>query len=839
MIGRLSLLAFVGATGSVHLLPVLPGNGIRAALLVLAFVLAWVMLGSRLSRGRVFRGKATWCRHHGVYWPLPVFAALCGFLLTVVRADARLSDVLDESNVNLVSRVELRVVSLPRLGADMQSFDADVIASVPDGVPSRIRVSWRTGKWGGPYARGSGTNDIEPRAVPGQVWRMALVLKPPHGARNPHGFDYESYLFAHGVRAMGSVRGSPVLLRDEPWHGLGIMAERARHHVRERMLPYLQDKRYGAVLLALVIGDQASVRAEDWQVFNRTGITHLVSISGTHVTMIAGLGGMLVTGVWRRIRWRRRCLAEYVPAQTTGALAALLVAWLYCLLAGWGVPAQRTFLMLAVVAVTYMLRLALCASRLLALAAFVVVLLDPWALLSSGFWLSFGAVAVLIAMAGAQGRAVRSTGATLWSRAGAYGLAAARLQLMISAALLPALALLFNEISIASPLANAYAIPVISVLVTPLALLAAAVSVLPGAQVLAVWLTDIAHLVLQWMMWPTAWLAGQAVSSIPVAAAPVGLTLLAVAGLAIVLFPRGLQGAWLGWLFVVPALAWVPARPVHGGWHAVALDVGQASAIVIRTARHDLLFDTGVRHNPDVDSGSRIIWPYFRSSGVRKLDALVVSHADIDHVGGLRSLLETMGVEQTYSSFNIDQWLRREASMLDVNDKATRPRAMTTCRSGQQWEVDGVMFEILWPVSADYSSMHAGSRERNDRSCVLRVQGRHHSLLLTGDISAEQELQLVRRGLGQHDVVMASHHGSNSSSGVDFIQAVDARHVVMQAGAWSRYGHPHPAAVQRWRHAGAAVWRTDLDGAIHMTSHRSGLVLAAERDRKQRYWQTW
>lgn len=827
MKGRSSLLAFVGATGCVHLLPVLPGTAVRVglclAVLLLTVAGAWAQ---RTMQARVF-------------WLVPLWAALAGFLLTVSRAETRLSDVLADMNVNLVSRVEVRVASLPLRRAGMQSFDADVLSSIPEGVPAKIRVSWRTGEWRGPYASGSMHDSIEPAVIPGQVWRMALVLKPPLGSRNPNGFDYEAYIFAQGIRAMGTVRGEPVLLRDEPWHSLGIIAERARYRVREAMLPHLQGQRYGAVLLALAIGDQASVEATDWTVFNRTGLTHLVSISGTHVTMIASLGGLLVLVLWRRVRFRGRALAEHVPAQIAGALAALLVAWLYCLLAGWGVPAQRTFLMLAVIAMTYLLRLPLCPSRLLVLAAFAVVMLDPWAILSSGFWLSFGAVAILMSVSGLGGEAVRTKSFSVWTKWHRGLRAAAHLQLMISAALLPALALLFNEVSIASPLANAYAIPVISLLVTPLALLAALTSVIPGAESFAAWLAHAAHAVLQLMMWPTNWLADQAVSSITVATAPLMFTLLALAGLVAVVAPKGVPGSVLGWALILPALTWSPARPSGGDWDAVALDVGQAAAIVIKTARHNVLFDTGIRHSATVDSGARVIWPYFRSMGVTRLDALMVSHADIDHVGGLRSVLDTMRVEQSFSSFNLDTWLRREASMLSVDDTRARPLAMTSCHYGQQWEVDGVVFQVLWPLPGDYSSLDAGSRERNDRSCVLRVQGRYHSLLLTGDISRAQEHELVRRGIGAHDVVMGAHHGSNSSSDSSFIQAVQASHVVMQAGAWSRYGHPHPAAVQRWTSAGVSLWRTDLHGAVLMSSRKNGLKLVGERQRRKRYWHTW
>lgn len=825
--GRSCLLAFIAASGSVHLLPELPGAAFHLFFwfVVLLLTLMAVLCGRRFGK--------PWA------WILLLWAAAAGYSSTVLRAETRLADALDDTNVNLVSRVELRIVSLPRRFPGMQSFDAEVLRSVPDGVPRKIRVSWRSGKWRGPYARDDIVDHAGPQVVPGQIWRMALILKPPHGSRNPHGFDYEQYMFAQGVRAVGTVRGEPVLLGDEPWHSLTTVTERARYEVRERMLPYLHDKRYGAVLLALAIGDQASVQATDWDVFSRTGITHLVSISGTHVTMIAGLGGFVVAVLWRRLRVRGRALAERIPAQVAAGLGALLVAWLYCLLAGWGVPAQRTFLMLAVIASSYILRLSLSPSRLLVLAAFVVIVLDPWAVMASGFWLSFGAIAVLMAIAAQAGRRVGIRSNSVRDRLSAAAMAATRIQLMISAALMPALALLFNQVSVASPLANAYAIPLISVLVTPLSLLAALFAVLPGMDLLADWTSYLAHAVLHVMMMPTAWLADQSLSSIDVAAAPRVLTLLALLGLVVAFLPRGVPGSVLGWALAFPALAWIPPGPPYGAWDAVALDVGQAGAVVIKTARHNVLFDTGLRHSATVDSASRVIWPYFRSSGVSHLHSLVVSHADIDHVGGLRSLLETMSVEQAYSSFSIDSWLRREAGMIDTVDTTPRPRAMTPCHQGQQWEVDGVRFQMLWPPSDHYSSQHASSRERNDRSCVLRIQGLHHSLLLTGDISAASEQELLNHGLGNNDAVMAPHHGSNSSSSLGFVDTAQADHAVMQAGAWSRYGHPHPAVVRRWENTGAKVWRTDLHGAVIMQSRESGLHMQGERQRKRRYWQTW
>lgn len=339
-------------------------------------------------------------------------------------------------------------------------------------------------------------------------------------------------------------------------------------------------------------------------------------------------------------------------------------------------------------------------------------------------------------------------------------------------------------------------------------------------------------------MWPTVRLAEWEAASITVASAPLPLYVLAIAGVLAGLMPRGMPGSRAAWLFVLPALCWTPSRPVHGDWRAYALDVGQAGAIVIRTSGHTLLFDTGIRHSVSSDSATRVIIPFLRSIAVRRLDALILSHADIDHVGGLRSVLGAMVVKQSYASFNVRQWLRREAGLLRTPDMLPElPRAMSSCHAGQRWEVDGVQFEMLWPSEHTHSGLQAGSRERNDNSCVLGIKGRHHSIILTGDINSFQELELVERGLSQHDVVLAAHHGSKNSSSAEFVAATQPRHVIIQAGAWSRYGHPHAETLTRWSAGKAKLWRTDQHGAIIVTSKQYGLSVRAQRWVQRRYWQ--
>ena len=767
------------------------------------------------------------------------FCAALSVSFTAWRVNARIADAMHSRDIDRVSKVELRVVGLVRESGQNRSVEAEVLDSTPKGVPRRIQVSWSAPGWRGPYG-GQEPPATFPAMIPGQVWRMALNLRPPSGARNPHGFDYEGYMFARGIRAQGGVRGTPVLLRDEPWASLEVVAQRTRYRVREQMRLYLEGMRYGPVLMALAIGDQAGVQADDWLVFNRTGITHLVSISGSHITMIAALGAAAVLWLWRRLRFRGVWLAERLPAQLAAAMAALLVAWFYCLLAGWGVPARRTFLMLAVVAIAYTTRQRPGPSRVLLLAAWLAVCMDPWSLMASGFWLSFGAVAVLM-LYGSRKVVAATARRPRWQRwSKALGFAAG-LQLAVSFALLPVLGRLFHEVSLVSPLANAYAIPLISLVVTPLALLLAAASTVPGMELPAQWLALGGHYCLEWMMAPTAALALFPAASIATAAAPWPVTLLALVGVVLALMPQGPPARRAAWLLLLPAMLWRPDRPQEGGWKAVALDVGQGSAIVIQTKTHAILFDAGVRRSPENEEGSRTIAPYLKARGIRQLDAVLVSHDDIDHAGGLAGVLQALPVLKSSTPFLLQTWLAKEERSLGMQKGSIpKPQSMDDCVQGMQWTWDGVRFSVLWPLygntvaSAGSKSIKGGS---NAASCVLLVEGRHHSLLLTGDIGVAQERELVQRGLGRVDVVLAAHHGSKTSSSDTFVQAVRARHVIAQAGAWSRFGHPHPQVERRWQRAGAGFWRTDLDGAVTVHSSETGLAVRAERVDSFRYWQ--
>ncbi|MFJ0754977.1 DNA internalization-related competence protein ComEC/Rec2, partial [Bordetella bronchiseptica] len=509
-------------------------------------------------------------------------------------------------------------------------------------------------------------------------------------------------------------------------------------------------------------------------------------------------------------------------------LAALGPALAYCLLAGWSVPTRRAFFMLAAVAAAVALRWPATPSRLLTLAAVAVAVLDPWAPLAPGFWLSFGAVAVLVGTgAGARPRGMRA-------RLRAALLGFGRTQMAVTLALTPLLAFLVRQVSLGSPLANALAIPVVSLAVTPLALLCGALSALPGGQGPA-WLAGAAgHGLFALLMAPVGWIGRAEWSGLDVAAAPWPWLALALAGAAWALQAPGWPARHCGWLCMLPLLAWRPERPPPGYWTLTALDVGQGGAVVLETARHVLLFDTGPRHGDASDAGERVIAPFLRARGYRHIDTLVVSHADLDHTGGLRSVLAALPVGQAYASFDLAAWLARQARVRPDGWRAAprMPPATRGCEAGVQWRVDGVRLRFVYPPPL---AAPLPWRSSNARSCVLLVEGVGHRALLTGDVGLVQEAAFAA-ALPPVDLVMAPHHGSAMSSGSLLAAATRPAHAIAQAGYLNRFGHPAASAINRWRRAGAAVWRTDLDGAVRADSTPRGLFASGQRQVARRYW---
>ena len=752
----------------------------------------------------------------GVYlwriWRQPRFAlialllGMCMLAMCWVawQARYRLDDRLAMIEDNKVTRVIVTVSDLPSEVSNGVRFTGELLAPIPDGLPKRVMVFWS----------GACTRDCTHVVKPGQRWRMALRFRYPRTRLNFAGLDAESWMFQQGLRASATVRGTPKRLADVSGWQPGIWIEQVRAHIRARLQRMLMNERELSVMVALAIGDQQGVSREDWEVFNLTGITHLVSISGSHVTLIAAVGASAVAALYRRLRWRGRWLVERLPMRLVFVWAAGVLAFLYCLLAGWGVPAQRTFFMLAAAAVGLSGRVPLTGTQSVLAAAGVMTVLDPWAVLSTGFWLSFGAMLILIVLA-EQALANQPANGTRWQLLKTSCLVAAQLQWIMTLAITPVTIYLFQQVSLIGLLANAWAIPWITFVATPAALFVSALTLVPIPDELLSWLAWLAHQSLYYSLAPVRWLASFKSLSIEAAAIGVWELTLGLAGVALALMMPPWRGRWLAWLWLVPAVVSMPPTPAVGHWRLTAFDVGQGGAVLVQTRTQTLLFDTGWRYD-DINAVDRVLLPELRAMGVKHLDRVVVSHPDMDHVGGLQRL------EQVRS---IGRLLGSGLQRADV----------TACRAGQTWQVDGVAFSFLHP-DTDCSGQSLKGRARNRCSCVLSIEGEHHRALLTGDIDAHVEQRLIKRIGSPYDVLMVAHHGSATSSSPDWIGSVNAKHAVIQAGHYNRFGHPDNSVVQAWRKGGANVWVSSWHGAVQFDSTAQGLKYRHARDERKRYW---
>jgi competence protein ComEC len=576
--------------------------------------------------------------------------------------------------------------------------------------------------------------------------------------------------------------------------------ERLREAVRTHFKKALGDAPYTGVLIALAIGDQSSISPAQWQVFTRTGVNHLMSISGLHITMLAGLAFVLGYRLWQR----STRLTLRLPARKAAALIGFLTALGYALLAGYGIPAQRTIYMLATVALALWSSRNIAPSQLLAAALMVVTLLDPWAVLSPGFWLSFGAVALIFYIT------ANRLGTRHWLVE--YG----RVQWAMSIGLIPLLLALFQQISLVSPLANAFAIPLVSFVVVPLTLL--------GALLQLDWLLQIAHLFMSYCVIALQWL-----NSLPSAvwtqhAPPAWSIAVGLIGVFWILLPRGLPARWLGFAMLLPMFVTAPQAPSTGALRMVIFDVGQGLAVAVQTQNHALLYDAGPDYNGEADSGNRILVPALRGLGIAQLEGLILSHDDIDHTGGALSVLQAIPTAWVASSLPND------------HDFLQAVRDSRRCVAGQQWDWDGVHFEMLHPSPENYTQPDIRD---NDLGCVLRISSGIHSVLLATDIEQSSEQRLLKEYAGKLSatLLVVPHHGSKTSSSPAFVQAVHPHYAVFTVGYRNRFRHPYPEVFARYREAGSELLRSDKDGAIIVSMDAGDVTVERYRLSHARYWQ--
>ncbi|WP_138519343.1 DNA internalization-related competence protein ComEC/Rec2 [Limnobacter alexandrii] len=645
---------------------------------------------------------------------------------------------------------------------------------------------------------------------PGQFFRATVRIKPPKAPLQLEGFDVHRHWFANRIAGTAQLKGGLEKLTDSallnPLSGM----ERARLYIANIIVTALQDHPEQALVLAMVVGDQGLISPEDREMFSATGIAHLVAISGLHITLFAMLAGKLFSALWRRSS--KLCLR--LPAPLAGSAFGLVFAVLYGLIAGWGVPAQRTVFMLFALFVGQVRGGMQSSWDTFFLALFLTLAFDNWAVLDAGFILSFGAVAVLIFVTQGHYHFIKPKQELIVN--------AVKAQYTVTIGLILPCAMLFNQQSLVSPVANALSIPWMSFVSTPLALLGGL-----AQQPSLLWLAaNSLALQREWLVFfnELSW------ATLPVHNQPWWINGLVGMGCLVLILPAGLIPRWTG-VALIALLALPPPRPEHNDFWMTLMDVGQGTAISIQTRNHLLIYDAGPAFNARADSARRVLLPWMAAHGYRQADVFMLSHDDADHSGGAPLLLEKAPPIQFISSIKQQHNLNRLAH--------TRKSGTANCHTLKPWTWDGVTFTPIGLDAPEHSPQKLLAK--NNQSCVLKIGNSNHSVLLTGDIEAISEMTL----LAQHGakalksrVLIVPHHGSKTSSTMPFLQAVQPEYALIQAGWENQFGHPHKAVIERYETMGVQWFNTAQNGAIRWKFKHLNFQPEVDnaRQHRQRYW---
>jgi competence protein ComEC len=634
-----------------------------------------------------------------------------------------------------------------------------------------------------------------PILKPGEKWRLTVKLKKPRGFRNPGSFDYEAWLFEQNIKAKGYVYSAQKLHSEKNYKLLGKAGwhnwiEQVRQMLGEKWQSFAAHWPLLGVLLAFTIGLTGNITPEQWQVFTNTGTIHLISISGFHINLIAGMAYVIIYFFWKRITF----LCERWPAQRAGALGAIIIGAIYSLLAGFSIPTQRSFITLSLFMGGLLFQRKTNLWQCFRWSVLIVTLLDPFAPLNLSFWLTYSAVGIILY---AISDPIISTKKSWYSFQ--YWWPSLKLQLQIFLGLIPFSLFWFSQVSISSLWANLVAIPVTGFLILPLGLISILIEELYFPW--AIFFMKMAHYCLEKLYLYLSWISHEHPVIFAWSLSDTWMLLLGVVGVLIILAPRGFPCRWLGFIFWLPLLCPLKKNINDGEAYFSLLDVGQGLASVIQTKNHTVVFDTGPKFSEYFDTGLAVVLPYLRNQHIKKIDALVISHKDLDHSGGLQSILAHMPVNKVW-----------------VND----PHILKTahlCEPDIEWTWDGVTFKFLTKGLEQFT-------DTNDTSCVLKVSNGSHSILLPGDLETRAEKVLVKnygKDL-QADVLIVGHHGSKTSSSVGWLKAVEPKYGLFATGYLNRYHFPNAVVVARYDKMGIHHYSTTDCGII--------TVIISKKDRQ-------
>jgi competence protein ComEC len=715
-------------------------------------------------------------------------ALLCGFCMMWWAADTGLDDRLDPALAGATLPLVGRVLDFPESSGGTLKF---VFAPIDrSDLPAKVRLNWFEAKY---------------RPAPGETWHFDVRLRRPRGLANPAGFDFSGWLFRQGIGATGYVMDpgdNRRLLTHRP-----DLWSRVRTRVAQRVSGVLPDDRATAVLLAIAVGARQQITRDDWDQYAATGTSHLMAISGLHIGLAAGsffmLGWVLLAPFCRHRNVR-----------DIATILAVIAATVYGQLSGFAVPAQRAFLMVAIVATGLYFRRRLHVPTLLAIPCLLIFFANPLAILSPGFKLSFAAVAIIFFCQTVFMRRKRSAGINPVMHLRVHGRRLLQIQLALLTGLFPFSVILFDRFAISAPLVNTLALPLFNFIVVPACLLGMLCD--GPLEFIGDSLLRWSYAAIELLLCLIEWVATQSYTQMQTTALSGLMMLVALLPVLHVVLPAGWPGRRLSLLAMLAVVLYKPPAPPPGCFEYTVLDVGQGLSVLVRTNTRALLFDTGPSFRGGNDVAQLVVVPHLRRRGIDKLDTVIVSHADADHAGGLQTVIDNVPVGQVLSGERVEPLAF-----------GSRP-----CRAGLTWRWDDVDFSVLHPLNrAAWSG--------NNLSCLLLISAGRRSLLLTGDIEVPVEILLAYRNALPHvAAVIVPHHGSGTSSSNALIEALRADLAIVSAGFDNRWNMPKEDVVRRWQVSGATVLNTASSGAVsqRLCRGQSASAPAGQRSTWPRLW---
>jgi competence protein ComEC len=685
------------------------------------------------------------------------------------------------------------VTSLPEFKAGNQFGKKQIVESFDFSTTEIAEVKQRTKiilNWYDPSAK----------VIAGDKWQFKVRLKRPHGIKNLGGFDFEKYLLQNKIRASGYiVSGNENIFLNDRSAKYFLM--KLRQKLREKALLIFDQSSISGIIIALILGDESGIDKKQWQVFRDTGTSYLLAISGLHIGLVALAVYYLFGFIWKSFPR----LVLFYPTTKAATFLGMIAAFFYGALSGFSIPTQRALIMLALFALGILQSKEIIAYRSLLLALFFVLLIDPFSPLMVGFWLSFAAVAFIIFVSSGRKSLVNSWWKKYW-----------RMQIAVTLGLLPLSLLLFGQVSFISLFANLFALPLVCSVIVPISLIGFLILLFSETLshfifIVALKLMGIVFLFLEWLSrLPFLNWHQEIFHNWILAAAVIGMLLLLV--------PRGFSAKWCGLIWILPLIFVKSDAPKQKEVWFTVLDVGQGLATVIQTEHHVLLYDTGPKFF-NSDAGETAVLPFLQKFGIKKIDALVVSHGDDDHIGGADSILAAYKIQNIYTG-TIEKFPERNAQF---------------CTDEKSWSWDGINFKFIYPGK---DSFMTGSS--NYSSCVLRIDNGINSVLLTGDIGKAAEDLLVKSKMQDlpASVLVVPHHGSATSSSAEFVNAVRPFYAVVSAGYLNHFHFPTKIVVDRYLAVGSSVFNTAITGAITFKFDNKSKVLPPTlyREIDRHYW---